>query len=90
MPARPVGRWAAHPDLGGIEQANLPAGAQVGHHIGQGAQPKPALDGAAATGQQRTQLADRPGDRGAGDPELTGQHVMSDPWRSCIRVASGR
>jgi hypothetical protein len=35
-PARPAA-GAAHPDLGGIQQADLPAGAQVGHHIGQGA-----------------------------------------------------
>ncbi len=48
MATGPVGRRAAHPYLGGIEQADPPAGAQVGDHVGQGAQPDPALDGAAA------------------------------------------
>jgi hypothetical protein len=59
-----VGRRAAHPDLGGIEQTELPAGAQVGDHIGQGVQPDPVLDGAAALGQQRADLPESPGDRG--------------------------
>jgi hypothetical protein len=36
-----VGRRAAHPHLGGIEQADLSTGAQMGDHIGQGAQPDP-------------------------------------------------
>ena len=39
---------AAHPDLGGIQQADLPAGAQMGDHVGQRAQPNPAGGGAAA------------------------------------------
>jgi hypothetical protein len=48
MPAGLVGRWAAQPDLGGIEQAELPAGAQVGDHVGSGPQPHPALHGVPA------------------------------------------
>jgi hypothetical protein len=36
---------------GGIRQAELPAGAPVGDHVGQGAQPDSAFDGAAALGQ---------------------------------------
>jgi hypothetical protein len=46
MPTGLVGGRAAHPDLGGIEQAELPAGAPVGDHVGQGAQPDPAVHGA--------------------------------------------
>jgi hypothetical protein len=49
----PTRRRAAHPHLDGIQQADLPAGAQVSDHIGQVAQPDPAFDGAAALGQQR-------------------------------------
>ncbi len=41
-------RRAAHPHLGGIQQAQLPAGAQVGDHVGQRAQPNSALHGAFA------------------------------------------
>jgi hypothetical protein len=48
MPAGLVGRRTAHPDLGGIQQADLPAGAQMGDHVGQRAQPNPAGGGAAA------------------------------------------
>ncbi|SDL74486.1 hypothetical protein SAMN05660642_00673 [Geodermatophilus siccatus] len=47
-----VGRRAAHPHLRGIQQAELPARPQVDDHIGQGPQPEPALDGAAALGRQ--------------------------------------
>ncbi len=79
MPAGLVGRRAAHSDLGGIQQADLPAGAQMGEHVGQGAQPDPAGDGAAALGQQRADLSDCAGDRRAGDPEPAGQHVVGDP-----------
>jgi hypothetical protein len=50
MPAGLVGRWAAQPDLGGIEQAELPARRQVGDSIGSGAQPDSALDGASPLG----------------------------------------
>jgi hypothetical protein len=42
MPTGPMGRRVAHPDLGGIGQADLPAGAQMGDHVGQGAQPDSA------------------------------------------------
>jgi hypothetical protein len=66
-------------DLGGIQQADLPAGAQMGDHVRSGGQPDPALDGAAALGQQRAHLSDRPGDRRAGHPEPAGQDVMGDP-----------
>ncbi len=62
VPTGPTGGRAAHAHRGGIEQAELPAGAQVSDHIGQGAQPNSVLDGAAALGQQRAHLADRPGD----------------------------
>jgi hypothetical protein len=48
-----VGRRAAYPHLGGIEQTELPAGTQVGDHIGSGAQPDSASDGASPLGQQR-------------------------------------
>jgi hypothetical protein len=58
MPTGSTGRRAAHPHLGGIGQADLPAGAPVGDHIGQGAQPDSALVGAAALGQQRADLPD--------------------------------
>ena len=74
-----MGRRAAHPDLGGIQQADAPGGAQVGDHVGQGAQPDPAGDGAAALGQQWAHLPDGPGDRRAGHPQPAGQHVMGDP-----------
>ena len=36
------------PGLGGIQQADLPARAPAGDHIGSGAQPDPALHGASA------------------------------------------
>jgi hypothetical protein len=51
----------------------------MGDHIGSGVQPDPALHGAAAFGQQRADLSDRPGDRRAGHPEPAGQHVVGDP-----------
>jgi hypothetical protein len=60
-------------------QAEPPAGAQVGDHVGSGVQPDPALHGAAAFGQQRADLSDRPGDRRAGHPQPAGQHVVGDP-----------
>ena len=63
MATGPMGRRAAHSNLGGIQQADPPAGAQMGDHVGQGAQPDPAFDGAAALGQQRADLSDRAGDR---------------------------
>ena len=78
MAAGFVGRRAAHPHLRGIRQAELSVGAQVGDHIGQGPQPKPTLYGAAAFGQQRTDLSNRLGDRRAGHPDPAGQHVMGD------------
>ena len=53
LATRPTRRRAAHSNLGGIQQAELPAGAQVGDDVGQGAQPDPAFDGATALGQQR-------------------------------------
>ncbi len=52
----PARRRAAHPHLGGIQQADLPLPPQVGDHIGQRAQPDSALHGAAALGQQWTNL----------------------------------
>jgi hypothetical protein len=48
LPPRATRGRAAHADLGGIEQAELPAGTKVGDHVGQRAQPNPAFDGAAA------------------------------------------
>jgi len=42
---------AAHADLRGIEQADLPTGAQVGDHVGQGAQSEPVGDGTSAFGR---------------------------------------
>jgi hypothetical protein len=51
----------------------------MGDHIGQGAQPDAAFDGASPLGQQRADLPDGPGDRGAGHPEPAGQHVVGDP-----------
>jgi hypothetical protein len=78
VPPRPTRRRAAHAHLGGIEQAELPAGAQVGDHVGQRVQPEPAFDGAAALGQQPARLPDRPGDRRAGHPKPAGQHVVGD------------
>jgi hypothetical protein len=67
-PTGPTGGRTAHPNLGGIQQADPPAGPQVGHHIGQGAQPDLALHGAAALGQQRADLPDRSGNRGTTEP----------------------
>ena len=79
MPTGLTGRRAAHPDLGGIEQADLPAGAPVGEDIGQGAEPDSALHGATTIGQQRADLPDGSGDRRVGDPGAAGQHSMGDP-----------
>ena len=68
LPTGLVSRRAAHLHLGGLQKAELLAGAQVGHHIGSGVQPEPVLGGAAAFGRQQVDLPDRPGDRGAGHP----------------------
>ena len=74
-----VGGRAAHPHLGGIQQAQLPTGAQVDDPVGLGGQPHSPPGGAVASGQQWAHLADRAGDRRAGDPEPAGQHVVGDP-----------
>ena len=86
MPTGSTGRRVAHPHLGGIGQADLPAGAPVGDHIGQGAQPDSALVGAAALGQQR---ADLPDGRVLVDRETPNQQASTSwvtPW---LRTASG-
>ena len=86
MPTGSTGRRVAPPHLGGIGQADLRAGAPVGDHIGQGAQPDSALVGAAALGQQR---ADLPDGRVIVDRETSDQQASTSwvtPW---LRTASG-
>src|SRR3712207_8663090 len=59
MATGPMGRRAAHSNLGGIQQADPPAGAQVGDHVGSGTQPEPAVDGAARSEEHTSELQSR-------------------------------
>jgi hypothetical protein len=90
VPARPAGRGAAPSDLGGIEQAELPTGTEVGDDIGQGAQPEPVLDGAAALGRNGcTSLTARViVERDT--PNQQASTSWATPWRRCTAVASSR
>lgn len=73
-PARvAVGR---HADLGGVHQPCGSHVVEVGDHVGQGPQPQPGIDAAAALGQQGADLVDRPGDGGAVYAEPGGEHVL--------------
>ncbi|MEU3855697.1 hypothetical protein [Streptomyces sp. NPDC029554] len=47
------GGLSADPDLGAVDDAGPPAGAEVVDDLGQGPQPHPGTDGAAALGDQR-------------------------------------
>ena len=76
-PARPAAGRRTHTSVAS-SRPSCPLVPRVGDDVGSGVQPDSAGDGAAALGQRRADLADRPGDRGAGDPEPAGQHVMGD------------
>lgn len=71
-----AGSRPADSDLGAVDDAGLPTGADMVDDLGEGPQPHSGADGAPSLGEQGEHLADGPGDGGAVDAEPAGQHVM--------------
>ncbi len=88
-PARPAAGRRTHTSVAS-SRPSCPLVPRVGDDVGSGVQPDSAGDGAAALGQRRADLADRPGDRGAGTLNQQANTSWVTPWRGCTRVASSR
>jgi hypothetical protein len=90
MATGPTRGRAAHPDLSSIEQAHLPAGAQVGDHVGQGAAGcRPRRCSHARPNSGRTSpIAWVILERDTPNQQTSTSGVT--PWRRCTRVASSR
>ncbi|MEU7297922.1 hypothetical protein AB0A76_32785 [Streptomyces exfoliatus] len=67
VPVLASGGWPADPDLGAVDDAGLPTGAEVVDDFGQCSQPDAGADHASPLGEQGPYFADGPGDGGAVD-----------------------
>jgi hypothetical protein len=64
------------PDLSSVDDAGLPAGAEMVNDLGEGPQPHSGADGAPSLGEQGPHLADGTGDGGAVHVDPAGQYVV--------------
>jgi hypothetical protein len=90
MSAGPAGRRAAHADLGGIQQAELSAGAQMGDHIAKvrSRTPPSTVQSGSASSGRTSPIARVIVERDT--PNQQARTSWVTPWRRCTRVAKSR
>lgn len=78
VPVFAFGSRASDSNFDAVDDAGLPAGAEMVDDLGEGPQPHSPADSAASPGQKRPHLTDDPGDGRTADAEPAGRHVVHD------------